>query len=148
MHNMQNVNMQNNMQINMQNMLAICRFGADCLVLTVICRICQIICSICPICYGDFQYAQYALPTLLMMLNLSYQDLGQVRNMDKRQHGHCFLSAHFAELSTPPTPPMWTSWVRTLPTGIQNVRPGKRHPPYAPNAKPSLPRSRPSAQHG
>ena len=60
--------MQNNMQFNMQNMLAICRFGADCLVLTVICRICQIICSICPICYDDFQYAQYALPTLLMQL--------------------------------------------------------------------------------
>ena len=68
MHNMQNVNMQNNMQINMQNMQAICRFGADCLVLTVICRICQIICSICRICYDDFQYAQYALPTLLMMM--------------------------------------------------------------------------------
>ena len=33
------------------------------------------------------------------MLNLRYQDLGQVRIMDKRQHGHCFLSAHFAELS-------------------------------------------------
>ena len=68
MHNMQNVNMQNNMQINMQNMLVICRFGADCLVLTLICRICQIICSICIICYGDFQYAQYALPTLLMKM--------------------------------------------------------------------------------
>ena len=67
MHNMPNDNMQNNMQINMQNMLAICRFGSDCLVLTVICRICQIICSICPICYDDFQYAQYALPTLLML---------------------------------------------------------------------------------
>ena len=67
MHNMQNDNMQNNMQFNMQNMLAICRFGADCLVLTVICIICQIICSICPICYDDFQYAQYTLPTLLMM---------------------------------------------------------------------------------
>ena len=66
MHNMQNINLQNNMQINMHNMQAICRFGADCLVLTVICRICQIICSICPICYDDFQYAQYALPTLLM----------------------------------------------------------------------------------
>ena len=66
MHNMPNDNMQNNMQINMQNMLAICRFGSDCLVLTVICRICQIICSICPICYDDFQYAQYALPTVLM----------------------------------------------------------------------------------
>ena len=61
-----NDNMQNNMQFNMHNMQAICRFGADCLVLTVICRICQIICSICPICYDDFQYAQYALPTLLM----------------------------------------------------------------------------------
>ena len=36
MHNMPNDNMQNNMQINMQNMLAICRIGADCLVLTVI----------------------------------------------------------------------------------------------------------------
>ena len=68
MHNMPNDNMQNNMQINMQNMLAICRFGSDCLVLTVICRICQIICSICPICYDDFQYAQYALPTLLMLV--------------------------------------------------------------------------------
>ena len=67
MHNMPNDNMQNNMQINMQNMLAICRFGSDCLVLTVICRICKIICSICPICYDDFQYAQYALPTLLML---------------------------------------------------------------------------------
>ena len=66
MHNMQNVNMQNNMQINMQNMQTICRFGADCLVLTVICRICQLICLICRICYGDFQNAQYALPTLLM----------------------------------------------------------------------------------
>ena len=66
MHNMQNVNMQNNMQINMQNMLAICRFGADCLVLTIICIICQIKSSICIICYGDFQYAQYAFPTLLM----------------------------------------------------------------------------------
>ena len=66
MHNMPNDNMQNNMQINMQNMLAICRFGSDCLVLTVICRICKILCSICPICYDDFQYAQYALPTLLM----------------------------------------------------------------------------------
>ena len=66
MHNMPNDNMQNNMQINMQNMLAICRFGSDCLVLTVICRICQIICLICSICYDDFQYAQYALPTLLM----------------------------------------------------------------------------------
>ena len=71
MHNMQNDNMQNNMQFNMQNMLAICRFGADCLVLTVICRICQIICSICPICYDDVQYAQYALPTLLMEVALS-----------------------------------------------------------------------------
>ena len=70
MHNMPNDNMQNNMQINMQNMLAICRFGSDCLVLTVICRICQIICSICPICYDDFQYAQYALPTLLMSASL------------------------------------------------------------------------------
>ena len=70
MHNMPNDNMQNNMQINMQNMLAICRFGADCLVLTVICRICQIICSICPICYDDFQYAQYALPTLLMAVTV------------------------------------------------------------------------------
>ena len=66
MQNMQNDNMQNNMQFNMHNMQAICRFGADCLVLTVICRICQIICSICRICWGDFQYAQYALPTLLM----------------------------------------------------------------------------------
>ncbi len=66
MHNMQNVDMKNNMQINMQKMLAICRFGADCLVLTVICRICQRICSICIICYVDFQYAQYAFPTLLM----------------------------------------------------------------------------------
>ncbi len=68
MHNMQNVNMQNNMQIDMQTMLAICRFGADCLVLTVICRICQIICTICIICYVDFQYAQYAFPTLLMIM--------------------------------------------------------------------------------
>ena len=67
MQNMQNDNMQNNMQFNMHNMQAICRFGADCLVLTVICRICQIICPICRICWGDFQYAQYALPTLLML---------------------------------------------------------------------------------
>ena len=63
--------MQNNVQINMQDMFAICRFGADCLVLTVICRICQIICSICIICYGDFQYAQYAFPTLLMIAGLA-----------------------------------------------------------------------------
>ena len=71
MHNMQNDNMQNNMQFNMQNMLAICRFGADCLVLTVICRICQIVCSICIICYVDFQYAQYAFPTLLVAARLT-----------------------------------------------------------------------------
>jgi hypothetical protein len=81
MQNMQNVNMQNNMQINMQNMQTICRFGADCLVLTVICRICQIICFICRICYGDFQYAQYALPTLLMqdseLVNSFGEDLSE-----------------------------------------------------------------------
>ena len=81
MHNMQNVNMQNNMQINMQNMQAICRFGADCLVLTVICRICQIICSICILCYVDFQYAQYAFPTLLM--NSPKQDFEIIGNNRK-----------------------------------------------------------------
>ena len=85
MHNMPNDNMQNNMQINMQNMLAICRFGSDCLVLTVICRICQIICSICPICYDDFQYAQYALPTLLMYDPLSGTVTVQPGSLSVRQ---------------------------------------------------------------
>jgi hypothetical protein len=46
-----------------------------------------------------------------------------MRNMDKRQYRHCFLSAHFAELSwgkestiyVPPTTPMLKSRVRYLP---------------------------------
>ena len=46
-----------------------------------------------------------------------------MRNMDKRQHRHCFLSAHFAELSwgkestiyVPPTTPTLMSRVRYLP---------------------------------
>ena len=97
MHNMQNDNMQNNMQINMQNMQTICRFGSDCLVLTVICRICQIICSICPICYDDFQYAQYALPTLPMSeaqaeaqsrsLRVSHLSLNPPRSLHRVQAG-------------------------------------------------------------
>jgi hypothetical protein len=37
-------------------------------------------------------------PTL-PMLNLRYQELGQMRNMDKRQHQHCFLSVLLVELS-------------------------------------------------
>ena len=78
--------MQNNMQINMQNMLAICRLGADCLVLTVIFRICQIICSICIICYVDFQYAQYAFPTLLMHGLRSEPDSARARRIPGRCH--------------------------------------------------------------
>jgi hypothetical protein len=34
-------------------------------------------------------------PTLI----LRYQKIDKVRNMDKRQHQHCFLSAHFVDLS-------------------------------------------------
>ena len=92
MQNMQNVNMQNNMQINMQNMQTICRFGAGCLVLTIICRICQIICSICRICYGDFQYAQYAFPTgtvlmqRLIWILATYDVVGL-----HQQSGECIL---------------------------------------------------------
>jgi hypothetical protein len=32
-------------------------------------------------------------------LNLRYQEMGKVRSMDKRQHQHCFLSAHCVDLS-------------------------------------------------
>ena len=41
------------------------------------------------------------LPTIPddSMLNLRYQELGQVRNMDKKRIQLPFLSAHFAELS-------------------------------------------------
>ncbi len=48
------------------------------------------------------------LPTTLHSptLNLCYQEFGKVRNimMDKRQHQHCFLSAHLVDLS----------WMNTL----------------------------------
>jgi hypothetical protein len=46
------------------------------------------------------------LPTTLRSptLNLRYQEFGKVRNMDKRQHQHCFLSAHFVDLSCARTP--------------------------------------------
>ena len=48
--------------------------------------------------YRVFARENDILPTL-PNANLRYQELGQVRNTDKRQHGHCFLSAHFAKLS-------------------------------------------------
>lgn len=50
----------------MQNMQAICRFWWHCSILHAICKICKIICTICKICKCHFQYAEYALPTLLM----------------------------------------------------------------------------------
>ncbi len=59
-------NMQINMQKNMHNMQAICRFPCLCSKLHAICKICKIICTICKICKRYFQYAEYALPTLLM----------------------------------------------------------------------------------
>ena len=44
------------------------------------------------------QYMHSLGPTLLMMLlNLRYQALGQMCNMDKRQHRHCFLSRAFGQ---------------------------------------------------
>jgi hypothetical protein len=48
---------------------------------------------------------------------------------------------------TPPTPPMWTSWVRTHRVFARvNDIPYSRRP--LPNTEPSLPRVRRSAQHG
>ena len=59
--------MQINMQENMQNMQAICRFCWYGSTLHAICKICKIICTICKICKRHFQYAEYAPPTLLML---------------------------------------------------------------------------------
>jgi hypothetical protein len=52
--------------------------------------------------------------------------------MDKKQHRHCFLSAHFVDLSwskdsdddlMPPTPPMWAS----ITNESSEAAPGLRH---------------------
>ncbi len=49
----------------------ICRFSWYCSILHAICKICKIICTICKICKRHFQYAEYALPTLLMREKLN-----------------------------------------------------------------------------
>jgi hypothetical protein len=62
----------NKMQKNMQNMRAVCRFSWYFPILHAICKICKKICTICKICKRHFQYADYALRTLLM-LNLFHK---------------------------------------------------------------------------
>ncbi len=59
-------------------------------------------------------------------LNLRNQEIGKVHNMDKKQHQVATNTAFYLRIlsnchgarndyRTPRTPPMWTSWVRTLP---------------------------------
>ncbi len=50
----------------MQIMPGICRFWWYYPIMHVICKICKNICTICKICKRHFQYAENALPTLLM----------------------------------------------------------------------------------
>ncbi len=93
------------------------------------------------------------LPTTLRspQLNLRYQEFGKVRNMDKRQHQHCFLSAHFVDLSwIPCTAPghrrgtaqanpawkyryvPWRSRHHGMPSMLRTGGPGGRYPTRRP----------------